>query len=125
MFHGLLRPGQGFRYFTVLKSEGGVAKNGRPEIQVLKPFGRIAGMIMRASHGEVEQWKSRNQWKQEGHPITHKVIQYGSRGSVNPSDILELVQSSKTRRFVVKGIQEPAELNHFTVFFVEEREDLQ
>ncbi len=125
MIRRFLRPGQGFRYFDVLRREGGVSEHGRPSVSGFVPYGKFAGIIMRASHGEVEQWKSRDQFKQEGHPITHKIIQSGSELPVKASDILESTENGKTRRFIVKGVTEPAELGHFTAYFVEEREDLQ
>ncbi len=125
MFHNFLRPGQGFRQLTVLRRTGGVTDNGRPEARALTPSGKITGIIMRASHGEIEQWKSREQWKQEGHPVTHKIIQHGTQNRLSPSDVIEIVNESKTRRFIVKGTHDPAELGYFTIYFAEEREDLQ
>ncbi len=125
MLRSMLRPGQGFRYFEAYNREGGLSENGRPATKEFVYCGRFAGIIMRASHGEVEQWKSREQFRQEGHPITHKIIQRGSQLAIKASDMLESTQDGKTRRFIVKGITEPGELGYFTVYFVEEREDLQ
>ncbi len=125
MFHGFLRPGQGFRQLTILRRAGGVTDNGRPETRSLTPSGEITGLIMRASRGEIQQWESSEQWKQEGHPVTHKIIQQGTQNRLSPSDVIESVSKGKTRRFIVKGANDPAELGHFTIYFAEEREDLQ
>ena len=64
MFRGLLRPGQGFRPYTVLRREGSTTATGRPVTRELVPKGTFLGMISRASQAEQEQWKQR------GHPIT-------------------------------------------------------
>jgi len=125
MISFVLRPGGAFQYLTVLRRKGGVLTNGRPGLSGFVPSGKIAGLIMRASHGEVEQWKSRDQWGQEGHPVTHKIIQKGNSNRLKPSDIIECTKNGKTRRFIVKGVHDPAELGHFSVYFAEEREDLQ
>ncbi len=125
MFHNFLRPGQGFRQLTVLRRAGGVTDNGRPETGAFTPSGEITGLIMLASRGEIEQWESREQWKQERHPVTHKIIQNGTQNRLSPSDVIESVSEGKTRRFIVKGAHDPAELGHFIIYFVEEREDLQ
>lgn len=76
MFHAILRPGQGFRPFLVLVQQNGIAANGRPTRNDFIPVGQITGLLMRASPSEVQQWKPRNQWQQEGHPVTYKIIQY-------------------------------------------------
>jgi len=125
VFHRFLRPGQGFRRFTVLSRGGAVAANGRPLTASLTPAGTVAALMMRASHGEIEQWKSRNQFSQEIHPVTHKIIQYGTRFRARPSDVLVFSENGNTRRFLIKGVHNPGELSHFIVYFAEEREDLQ
>ncbi len=119
MFGGLLRPGQGFRWFTVLKREGNVSENGRPKLQTLSEAGKITGIISQASQ------KEKDQWKQAGHPITHKVIQQGAENRAQPEDVLEIEINGKVRRFLIQGVHDPAELGHFTTYFTEEREDLQ
>jgi len=156
----MLRPGQGFQPFLVLVQQNDIAANGRPARNHFTPVGQITGLLMRASQSEVQQWKPRNQWKQEGHSVTHKIIQYGGAAnaplyellnqplgySLHPpeapsaspvitrakaTDVLQLVESTqgdstgKARFFWVQGVQDPAELGHFIVYYVQEREDLQ
>lgn len=114
-FRGLLRPGQGFRPFTVLRKKGGTTATGRATATSLSPDGEIIGIISQASQKEIEQWK------QNGHPITHTILQRGTKNRAKATDILEITG----RRFIIKGTADPAELGHFTIYYVEERADLQ
>ena len=116
-FRGLLRPGQGFKPFTVLRKKGGTTATGRPMTQKLAPIGEFFGIISQADQKEIEQWK------QNGHPITHTIIQRGTQNRAMATDVLKL--KGTDRRFQVKGVHDPAELGHFTIYKVEEREDLQ
>lgn len=116
-FRGLLRPGQGFKAFSVLRTKGGTTASGRPKVTVLAPDGEIFGIISQASQKEIEQWK------QNGHPITHTIVQRGTKDRAQAEEILEL--KGTNRRFRVKGVNDPGELGHFTIYHVEERLDLQ
>lgn len=116
-FRGMLRPGQGFKSFTVLRRAVGVTPKGRPKTKELEPQGEFFGIISQASPTEKEQWK------QNGHPITHTIVQRGTQDQAKATDILELPGTG--RRFLVQSVQDPAELGHFTIYKVEEREDLQ
>lgn len=116
-FRPMLRPGQGFRLYNVLRMKSGLTSSGRPQKQQLEPDGTIYGIISQASQTEKEQWK------QSGHPITHKVIQRGIANQAKPEDVLEL--DGTTRRFLVQGLRDPGELGNFTVYYTEERLDLQ
>ena len=115
MFRGLLRPGQGFKKFNILLRKAGVSETGRPTTKNLEPAGSLTGIISQASQQEKEQWK------QSGHPITHTIVQRGTTDRAKAMDVLELPDG---RRFLVQGVQDPGELGHFTVYHVEEREDL-
>lgn len=127
-FRGLLRPGQGFKPFKVLRREGATTVTGRPYTGSLKPVGCFYGIISQASPREQEQWK------QLGTPITHTIVQRGTKGRAKATDVLELetggcccgCEEPQTRRFLVQGEpQDPGELGHFLVYRVEERNDLQ
>lgn len=124
MFSHLHRPGQGIKQMTILSRNGALSGNGRPAAQAYTPAGTIYGFLMRASQGEVEQWKSRSQWKQEGHPLTHKIIQQSGQLRAGLSDWLQLSENNNVRCFQIKGVHNPGELGHFTVYYVEERKDL-
>lgn len=115
MYRGLLRPGQGFKPFTVLRRSGGTTTRGRPIAGGLEPVGRIIGIISQASQSETEQHK------QNGHPISHTIVQRGNIDRAKPTDVLELEDG---RRFYVQDVHDPGELGHFTVYGVEERTDL-
>lgn len=127
-FNGLLRPGQGFKPFTVLRRTGATTPTGRPYTGELTEMGQIIGIISQASPTEKEQWK------QLGTPITHTIVQRGTKNRAMATDILQLVPPAPcdfvgpmpARYFLVQGEpQDPGELGHFLVYRVEERKDLQ
>lgn len=126
-FNGLLRPGQGFKPFTVLRRVGATTETGRPYTGSLTEMGTFLGIISQASPKEQEQWK------QLGTPITHTIVQRGTQNRAKATDVLQLETPAacgcgppSTRRFLVKGDpQDPGELGHFLVYRVEERKDLQ
>ena len=120
-FRGFLRPGQGFKPFTVLRRTGGMTATGRPQTKKLEPIGEIWGIVTQTSPSETEQWK------QKGHPVTHTIVQRGTEVGVKPNDILELREPGmETRCFTVRvRPKDPAMLDHFTVYKVKERTDLQ
>jgi len=126
MFRGLLRPGQGFKTFRVLRRTGGITEKGRPYTGGLEPQGEFLGIISQASPKEIEQHK------QLGTPITHTIVQQFTHNRAFSNDVLELTERSPmdgsevTRRFLVQGSpHNPGELDHFLVYKVEERKDLQ
>ena len=117
-FRPVLRPGQGFKAFRVLRREGGLTESGRPYTGKLTPVGEFFGIISQASTTE------REQHKQLGNPITHTIVQRGTKSRAKATDVLELV--AEGRKFLVKGEpQNPGELGHFLIYSVEERADLQ
>ena len=117
-FRPMLRPGQGFKPFRVLRRVNGTTNTGRPTTGSLEPQGEFFGIISEASPTEKEQWK------QDGHPITHTILQRGTRNRAMATDVLEL--EAEGRRFLVQGKpKDPGELGHFLIYKVEEREDLQ
>lgn len=121
-FRGLLRPGQGFKSFRVLRREGATTPGGRPYTGALAPCGEFFGIITQATPREVEQFK------QLGTPITHKIVQRGTTNRAKATDVLELSTSNNDippRRFLVQGEpRNPGDLGHFLVYTVEERSDL-
>ena len=122
MFRGLLRPGQGFKPFTVLRRVSSKTKSGTPITGDLERQGVILGIISQATPKDIEQHK------QLGHPITHTIVQRGTENQAKARDVLELasiVHGEKPRRFLVQTHpQDPGELGHFLVYHVEERFDL-
>lgn len=127
-FRGQLRPGQGFKLFKVLRRTGATTDTGRPYTGSFEEVGCFYGIISQASPHEKEQWK------QLGTPITHTIVQRGTKGCARGNDVLELdidtcpceTEPVTSRRFLVQGDpQDPGELGHFLVYRVEERKDLQ
>lgn len=122
-FRPMLRPGQGFKPFTILRRGGKLTGGGRPVAGKPEPMGEFFGIISQASQKEVEQFK------QNGHPITHTIIKRGGKNNAVETDVLELCDKdgdqSVTRRFKVQSVQDPGELGHFLIYKVEERADLQ
>lgn len=118
MFRGLLRPGQGFKVYEVLQKQGGKTASGRPTTKkTVVKRDEIMGIISQASQKEIEQWK------QAGHPISHKIVQRGNIHKARTGEILR--PKGEERYFFIQGTHDPAELGHFTTYYVEEREDLQ
>lgn len=122
-FRPMLRPGQGFKRFRILRRVGVMTPTGRAATSSLASQGEFFGMITQADPKEVEQFK------QLGSPITHTIVQRGTTHRAQANDVLELDVShcgDKSRRFLVKGEpKDPGELGHFLIYKVEERTDLQ
>jgi len=117
-FRPMLRPGQGFQPFRVLRRVGGLTEKGRPTTSSLKPQGEFLAIITQDSPSETDQHK------QPGSPIIHTIVQRGTQNRAMANDILERMKDGK--RFQVKGDpQNPGDLGHFLVYKVEERDDLQ
>lgn len=121
-FRGLLRPGQGFKNFRILRRVGDSSKSGRAVSGELKEQGKLIGILTEATPKEIEQFKQR------GTPITHTILQKGTQSKAQATDVLELVDAygrSTGRKFRVVGDpKDPGELGHFLIYRVEERKDL-
>lgn len=120
-FRPMLRPGQGFKEFHVLRRVSGTTDTGRPHTNSKEPQGSFYGMITKADPKEIERHK------QLGTPITHTIVQHGSTPNrAKATDILELRENGgETREFLVQGEpKDPGELGHFLIYTVEERADL-
>lgn len=124
MFRGLLRPGQGFKPFTVYRRVNTKTKSGTPVTGKLERQGEFLGIISQASPKDIELHK------QLGHPITHTIVQRGTENRAKATDVLEIENElnghdGKPRRFLVQQHpKDPGELGHFLVYHVEERFDL-
>lgn len=120
-FRAMLRPGQGFKKFRVLRRVGATTNTGRPHTNSLAPQGEFRGMLTEASPEDIERYKKLDT------PITHTIVQHGTANRAKANDILELIDGSgdKPRRFLVKKEpKDPGDLGHFLVYRVEERADL-
>ena len=114
-----LRPGQGFKKFMVKKKGKTITSSGKPIKGDYEDIGSIIGILATATQKEKEQWK------QNGHPITHKIVQQGIKNAAIATNYLVLSEKDKKDRyFYVQGVNNPGELNHMMRYFVEERRDL-
>ena len=122
-FRALLRPGQGFQLFRILRGGGETSKKGRPYTSEHAQSGTLYGILTEADPKEIDHFK------QKGTPITHTILQRGTKDRAKSTDILELPAvnaESKPRRFRVVGDpKNPGDLGHFLIYRVEERKDLQ
>ena len=120
-FRPMLRPGQGFKKFRVLRRVSATTNTGRPHTNSKAPQGEFLGMLTEASPEDIERYKKLDT------PITHTIVQRGTANRAKANDILELVDDSgdKPRQFLVtKEPKDPGELGHFLIYRVEERTDL-
>lgn len=115
MFTANILPGQGFQPFEVWSENNGISASGRATTGVPeKTDKKILGMLVGASQKEIDQWK------QEGHPITHKIIEYSAEPKAKATDILK----GNGSEYKVKGTKNPANLNVTMIYYVEERMDI-
>ena len=120
-FRPMLRPGQGFKKFRVLRRVGATTNTGRPHTNSKAPQGEFLGMLTEASPEDIERYKKLDT------PITHTIVQRGTANRAKATDIIELVDGcgDKPRRFLVqKEPKNPGELDHFLIYRVQERADL-
>lgn len=117
MFPANILPGQGFIPFTVYSRKGGVTQSGRAVSGgYSKTDHQFYGIIVNANQSEIDQWK------QNGHPITHKIIQYGGIFEAKATDY---VQMGNGAHFYIQGVRNPGGLHVTHIYYVEERFDLQ
>jgi len=118
MFAGnvMLMPGQELREFEVLRPESRETENARKLTGDYKKVGTIRAILAAAKPIEKEQWR------QIGHPITHKIImQYKPSFDILPGDIFE----RERRRFYNQAIPyDVGDLAHWTIFYCDERTDI-
>ena len=112
-----LLPGHGFKEFTIHTQGVSISKTGRPQKKSPEEkYNKVFfGALIKASQKEIDQWK------QNGHPITHKIIAYGAKPKARPTDYLV---TDDTREFYVQGRNNPGDLNVTMVYYVEERLDM-
>ena len=114
------RPGQGFKTFKVKVKINDLTASGKPISGGYRDSGAILGILATATQKEAEHWK------QLGHPITHKIVQYGVGSAAMATNYLVLSkQGKKDRYFYIQGTGNPGELNHLMRYYVEERKDLE
>lgn len=117
MFTAYLLPGHSFKQFTVYKHSGSISETGRAskESEIAETDITFLAARIRASQKEKEQWK------QNGHPITHKIIEYSAQVKARPRDYLV---TEDGRQFYIQGTDNPGDMNVTMIYYVEERFDV-
>ncbi len=110
-----LPPGRGFQPFTVHSKSSELTDSGRVVSGYKETEVWILAVLTSAKQSEIEQWK------QNGHPISHKIIQYGAIAKAKATDYLV---AANGRRFYVQGVKNQADLNISMTYYVEERFDI-
>lgn len=117
MFTTNIVPGQGFVPFTVYKRQTRITDSGRAVTGGYKPTEiEFFGMLTSASQKEIDEWK------QNGHPITHKIIQYSGVPTAEATDFLKIPNAGQ---YYVQGVKEPAGMKVTNIYYVEERQDIE
>ena len=97
--------------FYVFRKKTSVDDIGRFKESKEKPIGFILGTMSSASQ------KEQQQWSQNAHPITHKIVMRG-RANVKAEDIVV----HNKQKYYVQGMTNPSKVGLFTNIFVEHRE---
>lgn len=106
------RPGCHLKIYRAYRKHTEVNSFGSPiEKTDDKPIAVFRGAISRASQ------KTQEYYRQQQSPVTHEVIVY-HHVPVKAGDVLVL----GNRKFYVKDIRDPGELNHFFCIMTEEKE---
>ena len=117
MFPANIVPGQGFIFFDIYETGATVTDSGRAVQGAYKNAGKpFMGMLVNASQKEIDQWK------QNGHPISHKIIEYSALNVAKATDCLHLKEEGRT--FYVQGTKNPINMGITTIYYVEERLDI-
>jgi len=118
MFTGaiFLTPGQELREFEVWREQDYCTASGRITSNGAQRLGAIRAVLAAAKPEEIERWR------QLEHPVTHKLIQPGiAPFGIRAGD--SLVHGEK-RYIVQTAPYNPGGLNHWTIYYCEERGDV-
>ena len=117
MFTGAINllPGQELRRFEVFRQTEHKTAGGRITYDDEKLLGEIKGILAAAKPQEMERWR------QMEHPVTHKIIQQG----VAPFEIRagDTIVRGDKRYTVQTAPYNPGGINHWTIYYCEERSD--
>lgn len=115
-----LVPGQGFKDFVVYEKTGAISSSGS--------VGRSVNFIKKADLKGITTSmspKERETWKQSGYEVSDKIVQYGSPKAKKGQYIVYYDFNKQSHVYEVKGVRNPGGLNHFSIYLVNERSDLQ
>ena len=111
--HIYLRPGNMLRDFEVAVSSATISDTGRQQTHYEQNGTVIRGVLSDASSSEEVTWY------QMGHPITHKIVQRGSRKAKETDKLI-----MGERIFLIQGADDVSDLGMVTIYYVQERYDL-
>ena len=115
-----LVPGQGFKDFVVYEKTGTITSSGSG--------GRSVNFIKKTDLKGITTSmspKERETWKQSGYEVSDKIVQYGSPKAKKGQYIVYYDFNKQSHVYEVKGVRNPGGLNHFSIYLVNERSDLQ
>lgn len=115
-----LVPGQGFKDFVVYEKTGTISSSGS--------VGRSVNFIKKVDLKGITTSmspKERETWKQSGYEVSDKIVQYGSPKAKKGQYIVYYDFNKQSHAYEVKGVRNPGGLNHFSIYLVNERSDLQ
>jgi hypothetical protein len=115
-----LVPGQGFKDFVVYEKTGTISSSGS--------VGRSVNFIKKTDLKGITTSmspKERETWKQSGYEVSDKIVQYGSPKAKKGQYIVYYDFNKQSHVYEVKGVRNPGGLNHFSIYLVNERSDLQ
>lgn len=118
MFAGAihLRPGQELREFAVYRDTDTRTTSGRITSGGRELLGLVRAVLAAAKPEEIERWR------QLEHPVTHKIIQQGAaQFTIRSGDSL---MCGESRYIVQTAPYNPGGLNHWTIYYCEERSDV-
>lgn len=112
--------GQGFKDFVVYEKTETISSSGS--------VGRSVNFIKKADLKGITTSmspKERETWKQSGYEVSDKIVQYGSPKAKKGQYIVYYDFNKQSHVYEVKGVRNPGGLNHFSIYLVNERSDLQ
>ncbi len=117
MFTGVINlfPGQELRQFSVYRDGEYKTASGRVINNDTKQLGEIKAILAAAKPNEIERWR------QLQHMVTHKIIQQGTAPfKIKPGDFFVY---GENRYFVQVSPYNVGGLNHWTIYYCDERGD--
>ncbi len=110
-------PGTELRTFDVLRPSSFESERGRELINTFIPLGKINAVLAYARPEEIQRWR------QLQHTVTHKIIAQGVPNfQITAGDVFEY---SQRRFFLQTTPYNPGGLNHFIIYYCQEKSDIQ
>lgn len=110
-------PGYGFKKFAVCRQETTVTETGRPmESGYIRTATELYGILALTTPEE------RAKWKQDGHDVSHRIVQHACMVCAKATDIL-LSEDGRCFRIAVEP-RNPGGFNATVIYYVDERNDM-